>query len=844
MKKNIFLIVVLLFCLNNLFGQYNVGINPTGALPDASAALDVVSRDKGILIPRLSYQQKWAIPLPATGLLVFDTDSSKYSYWDGTTWTYIFGPMGPQGPAGPTGDKGEMPAYSWNGTQLRFQNPDGTWGVYVDLKGIQGDIGPTGADGPQGIQGPSGLDGATGAQGPAGADGATGAQGPTGAVGATGAQGPTGTAGATGAQGPTGTAGATGAQGPTGTAGATGAQGPTGTAGATGAQGPTGTAGATGAQGSTGTAGADGAMGVTGVTGPAPAHQWLTTQLRFQNPDSTWGAYVDLIGPEGPVGGGGGGGATLTRGLGLTGLNYNGDTARTWAVDFAGTGSANTVSRSDHTHAQLHDRLHAMTSTSDHTAGNWKLFYSNGSGQVQEMGMGTAGQILTGNGAALAPTWTDGTFWNLTGNAGTTAGTNFLGTTDAKDFVIKTNNVERMRVMSTGQVVVNKTSATAGYMLSSYASTATGIAVYGENTSTTGDAVGVNGVTKSATGSGVYGLHDNTIGQGFGVAGISNSSEGIGVYAEGRFFGVYATLPSDGVQLGAAIQGSNMHINGVGVVGTGNGLVGIIPEKGSGGVFVGKEVGAYGLSKENKGIGIVGVGNGINAQVSIPTNSLNIGAGGFFVGSKTGSISESNNEGMGAIGIGAIGVYGYSTSNSVSPPTIAYSGIYGDEPINSNNWAGYFNSDVNINGGLYINGAFVTSDVRLKNNIEDISSSLNIVMQIEGKRYSKICKRNPVLNSEKSLTEQGNGMETRKMEFGVIAQDLEKILPDLITERVLYVDDTTAYKAVNYIGLIPILIEATKEQQKEIESQQEKIDLLIKQNAELLKRLEQIEQQR
>lgn len=42
--------------------------------------------------------------------------------------------------------------------------------------------------------------------------------------------------------------------------------------------------------------------------------------------------------------------------------------------------------------------------------------------------------------------------WALTGNSGTTAGTNFIGTTDAIDFVAKTNNSERLRVLSTGNV--------------------------------------------------------------------------------------------------------------------------------------------------------------------------------------------------------------------------------------------------------------------------------------------------------------------------------------------------------------------------------------------------------
>ncbi len=42
-------------------------------------------------------------------------------------------------------------------------------------------------------------------------------------------------------------------------------------------------------------------------------------------------------------------------------------------------------------------------------------------------------------------------FWNTTGNTGTTAGTNFIGTTDAKDFVFKTGNTEKGRVKVNGQ---------------------------------------------------------------------------------------------------------------------------------------------------------------------------------------------------------------------------------------------------------------------------------------------------------------------------------------------------------------------------------------------------------
>lgn len=56
-----------------------------------------------------------------------------------------------------------------------------------------------------------------------------------------------------------------------------------------------------------------------------------------------------------------------------------------------------------HGHAQLHNRSHAISSASDHTATNWRLFYSNGSGNVAELGLGAADEVLTSNGAAAAP---------------------------------------------------------------------------------------------------------------------------------------------------------------------------------------------------------------------------------------------------------------------------------------------------------------------------------------------------------------------------------------------------------------------------------------------------------
>jgi polyhydroxyalkanoate synthesis regulator phasin len=54
--------------------------------------------------------------------------------------------------------------------------------------------------------------------------------------------------------------------------------------------------------------------------------------------------------------------------------------------------------------------------------------------------------------AILASSFTFAQSWNLTGNAGINPVTNFLGTTDAQDVVIKTNNMQRMKIHSTGGV--------------------------------------------------------------------------------------------------------------------------------------------------------------------------------------------------------------------------------------------------------------------------------------------------------------------------------------------------------------------------------------------------------
>ena len=80
--------------VSNALKAQNVGINATGTVADASAALDVSSSDKGVLVPRVALTgtiDVTTINSPAVSLLVYNTATVSdvlpgYYYWNGTAW--------------------------------------------------------------------------------------------------------------------------------------------------------------------------------------------------------------------------------------------------------------------------------------------------------------------------------------------------------------------------------------------------------------------------------------------------------------------------------------------------------------------------------------------------------------------------------------------------------------------------------------------------------------------------------------------------------------------------------------------------------------------------------------
>jgi hypothetical protein len=134
---------------------------------------------------------------------------------------------------------------------------------------------------------------------------------------------------------------------------------------------------------------------------------------------------------------------------------------------------------------------------------------------------------------------------------------------------------------------------------------------------------------------------------------------------------------------------------------------------------------------------------------------------------------------------------------------------------------------LHVYGSTYINGTAICrdgywagSDIALKSNILPIDNALSKVKNLEGKTYS-------LINVDSN--DKGNNIQ-----YGFIAQDVEKLIPELVRKEV----DSLEFLAINYDGFIPILVEAVKEQQSIIEDLQQKAE---NRNDELLQKIKSLE---
>ena len=98
----------------------NIGINTT---PASNAILDIVSQDKGINIPRMTYAQRNSISSPTEGMLIYNTDNHCFDYYYNGSWQSLCG--------NPSMNK-KVYRYT-NGSPQRYTNTSGSY-QYVTVK--------------------------------------------------------------------------------------------------------------------------------------------------------------------------------------------------------------------------------------------------------------------------------------------------------------------------------------------------------------------------------------------------------------------------------------------------------------------------------------------------------------------------------------------------------------------------------------------------------------------------------------------------------------------------------------------------------------------------------------
>jgi hypothetical protein len=119
-------------------------------------------------------------------------------------------------------------------------------------------------------------------------------------------------------------------------------------------------------------------------------------------------------------------------------------------------------------------------------------------------------------------------------------------------------------------------------------------------------------------------------------------------------------------------------------------------------------------------------------------------------------------------------------------------------------------SKLYVNGDITANSVAGTSDLRFKTNIRSISSALSKVKSLRGVYFNWNQKAFP----EKDFSD--------KTELGFIAQEVEKVLPEVVSK-----DKTREeYRSVKYDKVVALLVEAIKEQQGQIEQLKKEVKRL------------------
>ncbi len=280
----------------------------------------------------------------------------------------------------------------------------------------------------------------------------------------------------------------------------------------------------------------------------------------------------------------------------------------------------------------------------------------------------------------------------------------------------------------------------------------------------------------SMSGSTTVGLQVNSaVNNSTGVL-ATHSGVGVGLRAEstnpGNTFSAVQANTNSTDPNNSAILGNNS--------GAGYAVSGQVPANASGLAAV------YGSNlRTTGGYGVLGIGlNGVVGQAQQ--------ASGFGLYGLNNNPGSANNLAIGTYGLGYVGVYGQTTNTTEG-------------------WAGYFTADLGVDGtGFALGGWVNASDRRLKSDLRPLQGSLQQLLGLRGMHYTiTVPKR----------AQDGSVSSHARPQYGLIAQEVEQLFPELVSEKALFLNtgDPTLYKTVDYVQLIPVLVEAIRELSAEVE---------------------------
>jgi hypothetical protein len=331
-----------------------------------------------------------------------------------------------------------------------------------------------------------------------------------------------------------------------------------------------------------------------------------------------------------------------------------------------------------------------------------------------------------------------GNDWSIKGNTGTTATTNFIGTTDAIDFITKTNNTERTRITSSGNLGIGTSTPSSGLSVASNESIGATFAT-SNAAPTNGLRVQGNTVIGKATGEDtrdIFSSHTSATSYS-NITGYANSTSkrGISGYADNSGVGVFGYSNRTGYGVIGLTQSSNLSTfiqGGEGILGQTDGASGvtIIPISVHGII----DETTAGLAKatpilgENNNItigsgfggGAYATGNSVAAvygdfgsrQTTASTNSYMFGVVGDILSVGTGVIADGCGGVLGSGGSGQFGMLGY---RSLSGTFYSVYGGFSAGNIAAGNTGKNTTSNLNEPNntiGLGINGGFMGGYVK------------------------------------------------------------------------------------------------------------------------------------